>query len=78
MLEIPRIFHPFIAGPYQETSQKIAEETRVKINIPPPSVHKDEITISGNKDGVAVAKNEILRIYKEKVKLAKNQFFSKH
>ena len=42
-------------------------ETNTKINIPPPSVQKDEITISGDKDGVAVAKEKILMIYKDKV-----------
>ncbi|CAB4021572.1 eukaryotic translation initiation factor 4 gamma 1 isoform X1 [Paramuricea clavata] len=41
-------------------------ETNTKIYIPPPSVQKDEITISGDKEGVAVAKDKILRIYKEK------------
>jgi hypothetical protein len=42
-------------------------ETGAKINIPPPSVHKDEITISGEKEGVAIAKEKILSIYKDKV-----------
>ena len=42
-------------------------ETSTKINIPPPSVQKDEITISGEKEGVAMAKEKILMIYKEKV-----------
>jgi hypothetical protein len=42
-------------------------ETNANIYIPPPSVEKDEITISGDKEGVAIAKNKILRIYKEKV-----------
>ena len=42
-------------------------ETNTKINIPPPSVQKDEITISGEKEGVAIAKDKILQIYKEKV-----------
>ena len=48
-------------------------ETGTKINIPPPSVQKDEITISGEKEGVAIAKEKILRIYKEKV----SQLFSR-
>ncbi len=66
-LEIPRIYHPFIQGPNQETIQNITMETNTKINIPPPSVQKDEITISGEKEGVAIAKDKILQIYKEKV-----------
>lgn len=44
-------------------------ETKTKINIPPLSVQKDEITILGEKDGVAIAKDKILRIYKEKVNI---------
>lgn len=67
-LEIPRIYHPFIQGPNQETIQNIMMETGTKINIPPPSVQKDEITISGDKDGVNQAKDKIIRIYKEKVR----------
>lgn len=66
-LEIPRIFHPFIQGANQETVKKIAADTATKINIPPTSVQKDEITISGDKEGVALAKEKILKIYKEKV-----------
>jgi polyribonucleotide nucleotidyltransferase len=66
-LEIPRIYHPFIQGPNQETIQSITMETNTKINIPPPSVQKDEVTISGEKEGVAIAKDKILQIYKEKV-----------
>ncbi|XP_028393842.1 vigilin-like [Dendronephthya gigantea] len=65
-LEIPRIYHPFIQGPNQETVQNIMMETGTKINIPPPSVQKDEVTISGDKDGVNLAKDKIIRIYKEK------------
>jgi hypothetical protein len=42
-------------------------ETNTKFNIPPSLVQKDEITISGDKEGVAVAKDKILGIYKEKV-----------
>lgn len=63
------MYHPFIQGPSQETIQQIIMETNTKINIPPPSVQKDEITISGEKEGVAKAKETIWRIYKEKVLL---------
>ena len=47
-------------------------ETSAKINIPPLSVQKDEITISGDKEAVAVAKEKILMIYKEKVDILLN------
>ena len=78
-MEIPYIYHPFIAGPNQETAQSIASQFKVKVNIPPPSIHKDEVTISGDKDGVALAKEAIMKIYKEKVRgLTRKQiiFFS--
>ena len=54
---------------YRRTKPRdVTEEYKVKINIPPPSVNKDEVTISGDKEGVAMAKEEIMKIYKEKVK----------
>ena len=42
------------------------EQTLVRINIPPPSVQKNEITVAGEKDGVAKAKDLIMAIYQEK------------
>lgn len=42
------------------------EQTGARINIPPPSAQKDEITIAGEKDGVATAKETIMAIYEEK------------
>lgn len=38
-------------------------ETNTRINIPPPFVDNDEITIAGEKEGVENAKNRILQIY---------------
>lgn len=42
------------------------ERTGARINIPPPSVMKDELTVAGDKDGVKKAVDEINRIYNEK------------
>lgn len=61
---IPKIYHPFILGPHQENLNKLSEETGAKINIPPQSVMKDEIIITGEKDGVSAAKEKIEAIYK--------------
>ena len=36
------------------------EQTGARINIPPPSAQKDEITIAGEKEGVATAKETIM------------------
>jgi len=39
----------------------------VKIVVPPHSVDKDEIVVSGEKEGVLEAKRFIMTIYEEKV-----------
>ncbi|XP_017146671.1 vigilin [Drosophila miranda] len=62
---IPKIYHPFIVGPYNENLNKLQEETGAKINVPPQQVQKDEIIISGEKDAVAAAKAKVEAIYKE-------------
>ena len=43
------------------------ERTGVKIIVPPHSVDKDEIVVSGEKDGVLEAKRYMLAIFDEKV-----------
>ena len=62
-LNIEHFYHPFISG---ANASKITEQTSARINIPPPSVQKDEITIAGEKEGVAKAKEIIMAIYEEK------------
>ncbi|KAJ8936997.1 hypothetical protein NQ314_012079 [Rhamnusium bicolor] len=63
-INIPKHFHPFIVGPYNKNLNILIEETGAKINVPPPSVMKDEIFIAGEKEGVMAAKNKIEEIYK--------------
>uniref|UniRef100_A0A4D5R9H2 Vigilin n=1 Tax=Scolopendra viridis TaxID=118503 RepID=A0A4D5R9H2_SCOVI len=65
-LPIPKIYHPFITGSRNEIVSNIASQTNARINVPPPSVNKDEITIAGEKDGVARAKEIITKIYEDK------------
>uniref|UniRef100_U5EUN4 Putative vigilin n=1 Tax=Corethrella appendiculata TaxID=1370023 RepID=U5EUN4_9DIPT len=62
---IPKMYHPFILGPHSETVNRISEETGARINVPPPSVQKDEIIITGEKEGVLEAKSRIEVIYKQ-------------
>lgn len=62
---IPKIYHPFIAGASNETMTAISEETGARINIPPISVQKNEISIAGEKEGVLAAKQKIEAIYKD-------------
>jgi len=65
-IEIPKIYHPFIQGPGNDTVNKmIAAHPGVRINIPPLSVQKDELSIAGEKEGVMAVKDQILSIWKE-------------
>lgn len=63
-LTIPKQFHPFIVGPYNTNLNNLIAETKTRINVPPPSVMKDEIFIAGDKEGVMAAKIKIEEIYK--------------
>lgn len=64
---MPKIYYPFITGANNEKLSQLINETNTRINIPPPSVESDEITITGEKEGVENAKNRILQIYEEMV-----------
>jgi hypothetical protein len=66
---VPKMFHPFICGPKNENVDRLVRETGAKVNVPPPSVMKDEIVISGDKEGVAKCKDEIMKIYLDKVNI---------
>lgn len=63
VVTVPKCFHPFIYGAHNETLNNLMAQTGARINIPPPSVPKDDITIAGEKEGVAQAKERILQIY---------------
>lgn len=66
-LSLEKAFHPFIAGAFNKVVQEIMQETGARINIPPPSVNKDEIIITGEKEPVAQALLRIRKIYEDKV-----------
>jgi len=70
-LNIPKIYHPFICGPDNEKAKEIANMTGARINIPPASVEKDEMTVAGEKDSVQKAVKIIMDIYKDKEKRTK-------
>jgi polyribonucleotide nucleotidyltransferase len=67
-VSIPKIYHPFICGPFNSTLEQIMKESGAKVSVPPPSVNKEEISITGEKDAVLKAKDRILRIYNDKEK----------
>ncbi|ESO99461.1 hypothetical protein LOTGIDRAFT_231082 [Lottia gigantea] len=65
-LQILKVFHPFVCGPNNQIIKKLMDETNAKINVPPPSVMKDEIVVSGEKEGVMKCKDTLMNIYEEK------------
>jgi transcription antitermination factor NusA-like protein len=67
-VSIPKIYHPFICGPFNETLNAIMSETGAKVSIPPPSVNKEEISITGERDAVLMAKDRIIKIWEDKEK----------
>ena len=66
-LEIPKDYHPFICGPYNQFIQQLTDKYDVRINVPPLSMNTDEIVVSGEKDGVEKCKQIIMDIYEDKV-----------
>ncbi|XP_056664590.1 vigilin isoform X2 [Monodelphis domestica] len=67
-LDVEKVFHPFIAGPYNKLVGEIMQETGTRINIPPPSVNRTEIVFTGEKEQLAQAVTRIKKIYEEKKK----------
>ncbi|CAH8566769.1 unnamed protein product [Schistosoma turkestanicum] len=70
-LSIPKIYHPFVCGPNNQVVNDLKSRTDTKINIPPPNVSVDEITVSGKREGVAQAVKEIQAIYNERLETTK-------
>ena len=66
-LHILKVYHPFICGPENRNVKELQEQTGARISVPPPSVHKDEIAVAGEKEGVHTAIEAIMKIYEEKV-----------
>ncbi|XP_062305894.1 vigilin [Osmerus eperlanus] len=65
-LSLEKAFHPFIAGAHNRLVQELSQETGARISIPPPSLHKDEIVITGEKEAVALAIARIRAVYDDK------------
>ena len=66
---MPKVYHPFICGPDNSMIRELTERTGVKIAVPPHSLDRDEIVVSGEKDGVLEAKRIIMAVFEEKVRL---------
>ncbi|XP_056217856.1 vigilin-like [Falco biarmicus] len=67
-LEVEKVYHPFIAGPYNKLVRELMQDTGTRINIPPPSVNKTEIVFTGEKEQLAQAVARVKKIYEEKKK----------
>uniref|UniRef100_A0A0R3RY71 Vigilin n=1 Tax=Elaeophora elaphi TaxID=1147741 RepID=A0A0R3RY71_9BILA len=64
-LMIPRIYYPFIRGPFNETIDELSAQTGAKINIPPPTASSEVIVITGEKEGVHRAAAAVRQIYED-------------
>lgn len=62
-LKVPKIYHPFIRGPFDRKLVELRESTGSRINVPPFSVNNDEITVDGEKEAVQRAVKHIMQIY---------------
>ncbi|TGZ46594.1 hypothetical protein CRM22_011100 [Opisthorchis felineus] len=69
-LDIPKIYHPFLLGPNGQLLDNLKQRTLTKINFPPPNIPANIITVSGKREGVLQASEEMRAIY-EQVKLYK-------
>ncbi|VBB30290.1 unnamed protein product [Acanthocheilonema viteae] len=70
-LLIPRVYYPFIRGPFNETIDELASKTGAKINIPPPAASSEVIVITGEKEGVYQAASAVRQIYENMKTIAK-------
>ncbi|XP_064459574.1 vigilin-like [Ornithodoros turicata] len=61
-LQVERIYHPFISGPYGSKVKALETETNTRIRL---DRERDEVTISGDKESVAIAKEDIMKIYED-------------
>jgi polyribonucleotide nucleotidyltransferase len=61
-MEVPKKYHPFIAGGNNRNANQWMSEYNVRINIPPNVVMKDEITVAGDKDGVLAVVDRIKKL----------------
>uniref|UniRef100_A0A8C4Q0Q1 Vigilin n=1 Tax=Eptatretus burgeri TaxID=7764 RepID=A0A8C4Q0Q1_EPTBU len=71
-VSIDKVFHPFITGAFNKVVNELMSETGTRINIPPPSIGKDEIVITGEKEAVSQAAAKIRHIYEQKKRKTTN------
>eukprot|EP00045_Choanoeca_perplexa_P012430 m.135649 g.135649 ORF g.135649 m.135649 type:complete len:1214 (+) comp16001_c0_seq1:180-3821(+) len=62
-LDVLKAYHPLLAGYDQKNLRQLMESTGVKIHMPPASVDKNEITVTGEKVAVANAVAQLRSVY---------------
>lgn len=65
-MDVLKAYHPLVAGYKGETIKLITKNSGAQIHMPPPARDVDEITISGEKQAVAIAVAQLTAIYEEK------------
>lgn len=66
-LTIEPDFHPFICGPNNSSIISLQDSTGTRINVPPFNSGKSDITITGEKEGVAQVAAKIRQVYQSVV-----------
>lgn len=64
-LEVEHEYHPFIMGPNNSVLKQLTDTTGARINMPPLSMKKSEITVAGDKDCVASAVSQLKKMRSE-------------
>jgi hypothetical protein len=65
-INIPRNIFPWVRGPGNTNLDDLQSQYNVKINIPPPSSDKENIVVSGERDGVYKVVDVLKKIYESK------------
>ncbi len=66
-LDIEHEYHPFIMGPNNSLLKQLTDSTGARINMPPLSMKKSEISVAGDKDCVANAVAQLKKMRSELV-----------
>ena len=70
VLEIEKMYHPFITGPNgSNTRELIGELANVRINVPPLSVMKNELSVAGEKEAVLAVVAKIKKMHEDMVSI---------
>lgn len=64
-IDVQKIYHPFVCGGNNSNIQSLTSEYGVRINVPPVSTNKTELSIVGEKESVLKVKEIIAKIVKD-------------